>query len=95
MADPYAATPDDRFSFGLWTVGHRGSDPFGVATRPPIEPQEIVARLAPTTSLCISAEVLPVMKLSTPRTVAPWATRARAWWWRSARALRRSSPATT
>ena len=45
MADPYAATPDDRFSFGLWTVGHRGSDPFGVATRPPIEPQEIVARL--------------------------------------------------
>jgi xylose isomerase len=46
MADPYAASPDDRFSFGLWTVGHRGSDPFGVATRPPIEPEEIVARLA-------------------------------------------------
>ena len=45
MADPYAVTPDDRFSFGLWTVGHRGADPFGVATRPPIAPEEIVARL--------------------------------------------------
>jgi xylose isomerase len=45
MADPYAATADDRFSFGLWTVGHRGGDPFGVATRPPIGPEEIVARL--------------------------------------------------
>jgi xylose isomerase len=45
MPDPFAATPDDRFSFGLWTVGHRGGDPFGVATRPPIAPEEIVARL--------------------------------------------------
>lgn len=38
--------PDDRFSFGLWTVGHRGQDPFGLPTRPPIEPEEIVAQLA-------------------------------------------------
>jgi xylose isomerase len=45
MPDPFAAAPDDRFSFGLWTVGHRGGDPFGVATRPPITPEEIVARL--------------------------------------------------
>jgi len=45
MPDPFAAAPDDRFSFGLWTVGHRGGDPFGVATRPPIAPEEIVARL--------------------------------------------------
>jgi xylose isomerase len=46
MDDQFAATSDDRFSFGLWTVGHRGGDPFGVATRPPIAPEEIVARLA-------------------------------------------------
>jgi xylose isomerase len=45
MDDPFAATPDDRFSFGLWTVGHRGGDPFGLPTRPPIAPEEIVARL--------------------------------------------------
>ncbi|HWK17255.1 MAG TPA: xylose isomerase [Solirubrobacteraceae bacterium] len=46
MQDQYAATPDDRFSFGLWTVGHRGGDPFGLPTRPPIEPEAIVGRLA-------------------------------------------------
>ena len=46
MADQYDSTADDRFTFGLWTVGHRGQDPFGLPTRPPIEPEEIVARLA-------------------------------------------------
>jgi xylose isomerase len=45
MDDRYAPTSEDRFSFGLWTVGHRGGDPFGVATRPPVMPEEIVARL--------------------------------------------------
>ena len=29
--------PEDRFSFGLWTVGNRGRDPFGEAVRPKIE----------------------------------------------------------
>jgi xylose isomerase len=43
--DPLTPTPGDRFSFGLWTVGHRGGDPFGLPTRPPIEPAAIVARL--------------------------------------------------
>jgi xylose isomerase len=46
MDDSYAPTASDRFSFGLWTVGHRGQDPFGLPTRPPIEAVEIVARLA-------------------------------------------------
>ena len=46
MPDQFDPTPDDRFSFGLWTVGHRGHDPFGAPTRPPIEPEEITARLA-------------------------------------------------
>ena len=45
MSD-YEAAPADRFSFGLWTVGHRGHDPFGPATRPPIEPEAIVGHLA-------------------------------------------------
>ncbi|HEX2703838.1 MAG TPA: xylose isomerase [Solirubrobacteraceae bacterium] len=45
MDDSFAATSSDRFSFGLWTVGHRGGDPFGLATRAPIDPEEIVARL--------------------------------------------------
>jgi xylose isomerase len=39
-------TPADRFSFGLWTVGWAARDPFGDATRPPLDPVEAVYRLA-------------------------------------------------
>ncbi|WP_282791626.1 xylose isomerase [Streptomyces sp. CC224B] len=42
----YQPTPEDRFSFGLWTVGWQGRDPFGDATRAPLEPAEAVRRLA-------------------------------------------------
>ena len=31
-------TPDDKFTFGLWTVGNRGRDPFGEFVRPPLDP---------------------------------------------------------
>jgi xylose isomerase len=44
MAD--APTREDRFSFGLWTVGWRAVDPFGDATRPPLDPVESVHRLS-------------------------------------------------
>jgi xylose isomerase len=37
---------DDRFSFGLWTVGWQARDPFGDATRPPVDPVESVRRLS-------------------------------------------------
>ena len=40
------ARPEDRFSFGLWTVGWRAVDPFGEATRPALDPVESVHRLA-------------------------------------------------
>ncbi|GAB3268395.1 apurinic/apyrimidinic endonuclease family protein [Arthrobacter pigmenti] len=39
-------TRDDRFSFGLWTVGWTGRDPFGEATRAPVDPVEAVHRLS-------------------------------------------------
>src|SRR5688572_10380544 len=39
-------TPADRFTFGLWTVGNRGRDPFGEFVRPALDPCEAVARLA-------------------------------------------------
>jgi xylose isomerase len=42
----YEPTPADRFTFGLWTVGNRGRDPFGHETRPPLDPVETVHRLA-------------------------------------------------
>ena len=38
--------PRDLFTFGLWTVGNRGRDPFGHETRPPLDPVEAVRRLA-------------------------------------------------
>jgi xylose isomerase len=37
---------ENRFSFGLWTVGWTASDPFGAPTRPPLDPVEAVHRLA-------------------------------------------------
>ena len=39
-------TPEDRFTFGLWTVGWPARDPFGDATRAPVDPVESVHQLA-------------------------------------------------
>ena len=39
-------TPADRFTFGLWTVGNRGRDPFGLEVRPALAPADSVRRLA-------------------------------------------------
>jgi xylose isomerase len=36
----------DHFTFGLWTVGWQARDPFGDATRAPLDPVEAVHRLA-------------------------------------------------
>ncbi|GAA3507280.1 xylose isomerase [Streptomyces showdoensis] len=46
MPQELLPTPDDRFTFGLWTVGWQGRDPFGDATRPALDPVESVERLA-------------------------------------------------
>jgi xylose isomerase len=42
----FVPTSDDRFSFGLWTVGWRGIDVFGGPVRAPLDPVEAVERLA-------------------------------------------------
>ncbi len=39
-------TREDKFSFGLWTVGWPARDQFGDATRPDLDPVESVHRLA-------------------------------------------------
>jgi len=46
MADKYQPQAKHKFSFGLWTVGNRGRDPFGEAVRPTIPPTDLVALLA-------------------------------------------------
>jgi len=42
----YHPKPEDKFTFGLWTVGNIGRDPFGGPVRNPISPVEIVHLLA-------------------------------------------------
>jgi len=37
--------PEHKFTFGLWTVGNRGRDPFGDAVRPTLRPVEAVRML--------------------------------------------------
>jgi len=41
-----APRPEHRFTFGLWTVGWQARDPFGDASRPPLDPVDAVQRLA-------------------------------------------------
>ena len=43
-SDEYAPRKEDKFSFGLWTVGNRGRDPFGEFVRPPLDPVYIVKK---------------------------------------------------
>jgi xylose isomerase len=42
----YDPKPEHRFTFGLWTVGNTGRDPFGVEVRQPLSPVQIVHLLA-------------------------------------------------
>lgn len=39
-------TPADKFSFGLWTVGYNGADPFGGPTRADLDVVHVVEKLA-------------------------------------------------
>jgi len=41
MSD-FSPKPEHKFTFGLWTVGSRGADPFGSAVRPHKTPAELV-----------------------------------------------------
>ncbi|MEP6636450.1 MAG: xylose isomerase [Acidobacteriota bacterium] len=43
--DNYTPRPEHKFTFGLWTVGNRGRDPFGDAVRPPLRPVDAVRML--------------------------------------------------
>lgn len=40
--DPFTPTAADKFTFGLWTVGKTGSDPFGGDVREQLTPAQIV-----------------------------------------------------
>ena len=42
----FTPKPEDKFTFGLWTVGNLGRDPFGEPVRRPLSPVELVHLLA-------------------------------------------------
>jgi xylose isomerase len=42
----YTPTASDKFTFGLWTVGNIGRDPFGEPVRAPLSPVQLVHLLA-------------------------------------------------
>jgi xylose isomerase len=44
--DRFKPRPEHKFTFGLWTVGNRGRDPFGDAVRPTLTPVHAVQLLA-------------------------------------------------
>ncbi|WP_026370199.1 xylose isomerase [Kallotenue papyrolyticum] len=46
MSDPFTPQRSDKFTFGLWTVGNVGRDPFGEPVRPPLDPVTAVHKLA-------------------------------------------------
>ena len=46
VSDAFTPRPEHKFTFGLWTVGNRGRDPFGDAVRPTLLPVEAVRLLA-------------------------------------------------
>ncbi|MBN9388573.1 MAG: xylose isomerase [Chloroflexi bacterium] len=46
QTDPYKPRKEDKFSFGLWTMGNRGHDGFGEATRRGFKPAYLLEKLA-------------------------------------------------
>jgi xylose isomerase len=46
MTEDFTPRPEHQFTFGLWTVGNPGRDPFGEVVRPPLDPIDAVRRLA-------------------------------------------------
>ena len=45
-SDAYTPKKEDKFSFGLWTIGNRGRDPFGEFVRPALDPVYSVQQLS-------------------------------------------------
>lgn len=59
----YEPKKEDRFSFGVWTVGNRGRDPFGEATRPPMAPLKMVENLSRLGAAAVSFhdnDIIPI-----------------------------------
>jgi xylose isomerase len=70
MTNNYQPKPEHKFTFGLWTVGNRGRDPFGDATRPSLSPITIVKRLSELGAYGVNLhdnDLVPIDATSTER----------------------------
>ena len=68
MTDELQPKPEDRFAFGLWTIGHIGRDPFGDATRPSIDPVDFIRGLADIGAWGVSFHDDDLMTFGAPET---------------------------
>ena len=72
--------PADKFTFGLWTVGNRGRDPFGESVRPPLDPVTLRASSSRSSAPTASTSTTTTSCRSTrppPSAIASSATSAR------------------
>ena len=58
---------EPRFTFGLWTVGNPGRDPFGEPTRAPLDPVDSVHKLAELGAWGVSLHDNDLVPWGTPR----------------------------
>jgi xylose isomerase len=66
----YQPQREDHFTFGLWTVGNPGRDPFGTEVRPPLNPVKSVARLSELGAYGVNLhdnDLVPIDATSTER----------------------------
>jgi len=66
----YDPDPKQKFTFGLWTVGNPGRDPFGLPTREMLSPVEIVNLIGETGAYGVNFhdnDLVPIDATSTER----------------------------
>ena len=86
MTDAYTPRPEHHFTFGLWTVGNPGRDPFGNVVRSVLDPVDAVHRLAELGAYGVSFHdndlvpygVSPRMPSATTWSIGP-STRLHSW----------------
>ncbi len=67
MSDSYSPRPEHKFSFGLWTVGNRGRDPFGDVVRPTLAAERRGCARSPKSARGASTCTTTISSRSTPR----------------------------
>lgn len=78
--DYYTPKPEHKFTFGLWTVGNIGRDPFGEPTRSPRSPVEIVhIGTSGAKALCATTGGSSSRATTNPRTTLAWRVTARSY----------------